>query len=138
MRRLSITLAVLLALAVPVYAQLATGSIYGMVADESGAALPGAAVTLKGAGGTMSTTSGADGRYRFLNLPPGTYTVAVALTGFSTVNRENVVVTVGASIDIPVALKVAQVEETITVTAESPVIDTKKTGTSTNFTQDEL
>jgi hypothetical protein len=138
MRRLTITLAVLLAMAIPIYAQLATGSIYGMVADESGAALPGAAVTLKGTGGASSTTSGADGRYRFLNLPPGAYTVAVSLTGFSTVNRENVVVTVGASIDIPVSLKVAQVEETITVTADSPVIDTKKTGTSTNFTQDEL
>ena len=138
MRRLLITLAVVLGLVGTAHAQLATGSIYGMVTDESGAALPGAAVTLKGTGGTSSTTSGADGRYRFLNLSPGSYTVAVALTGFSTVNRENVLVSTGTTIDIPVALKVAQVEETITVTAESPVIDTKKTGTSTNFTQDEL
>jgi hypothetical protein len=138
MRRLIITLVVALGLAVPAYAQLATGNVYGMVADESGAALPGAAVTLKGSGATMSTTSGADGRYRFLNLPPGSYTVSVALTGFSTVNRENVIVNTGASVDIPVSLKVAQVEETITVTAESPVIDTKRIGTSTNFTQEEL
>jgi hypothetical protein len=138
MRRLVITLIVALGLAVPAYAQLATGNIYGMVADESGAALPGAAVSLKGSGATMSTTSGADGRYRFLNLPPGSYTVSVALTGFSTVIRENVIVNTGANIDIPVSLKVAQVEETITVTAESPVIDTKKVGTATNFTQEEL
>jgi len=139
MRRLVvITLAVALGLAVPAYAQLATGNIYGMVADESGAALPGASVTLKGSGAPMSTTSGTDGRYRFLNLPPGSYTVSVALTGFSTVNRENIIVNTGANIDIPVSVKVAQVEETFTVTAESPIIDTKKTGTATNFTQEEL
>jgi hypothetical protein len=125
-------------LAAPAHAQLAGGNLYGVVQDESGAALPGANVAIAGPGITQSFTAGADGRFRFLNVPPGGYKITVSLTGFTTVVRENVLVTVGANTDIPVALKVAQVEETITVTAESPVLDTKKTGTGTNFTQDEL
>ena len=60
------------------------------------------------------------------------------MAGFATVKRENVIVDIGANVDIPVGMKVATMEETITVSAESPVIDTKKTGTSTTFTQDEL
>ena len=60
------------------------------------------------------------------------------LTGFSTVVREGVVVVVGQNVDLPLTLKVAAVQETITVTGESPIVDTKATGTATNFTQDEL
>jgi hypothetical protein len=128
----------LLLTALPLNAQLAGGTVYGVVADESGAALPGATLTIAGNGPTFTTTSGADGGYRFLNLDPGTYQVTAALTGFSKVVRENVVIVVGANVQIPVRMKVAQLEETITVQAESPVIDARRTGTSTNFTQDEL
>jgi hypothetical protein len=138
MKRTLLTLAVLLGLALPVAAQLATGNIYGTAADESGAPLPGVAVSVKGAAGTVNTISGSDGRFRVLNLSPGSYKVTATLTGFTTVNRENVVVATGTNVDISVGMKVASVEETITVTAETPVIDTKRTGTSTVFNQDEL
>jgi len=138
MKRTLLTFAVLLGLALPVAAQLATGNIYGMVNDESGAPLPGVAVTVKGVTGTFNTVSGSDGRFRVLNLSPGSYKVTTTLTGFSTVNRDNVVVATGSNVDIPVSMKVATVEETITVTAETPVIDTKRTGTATVFNQDEL
>jgi len=138
MKRTLLTLAVLLGLALPVAAQLATGNIYGTASDESGAPLPGVAVSVKGVNGTVNTVTGSDGRFRVLNLSPGSYKVTATLTGFSTVNRENVVVATGTNVDISVGMKVASVEETITVTAETPVIDTKRTGTSTVFTQDEL
>jgi len=138
MKKSLLTLVVLLGLALPVAAQLATGNIYGTVTDESGAPLPGAIVSVTGVNGSSSTTAGSDGRFRVLNLSPGAYKVRTTLTGFSTVNRDNVVVATGTNVDIPVTLKVASIEETITVTAETPVIDTKRTGTSTVFTQEEL
>jgi len=138
MKRISLALVALLAFALPLHAQLATGNIYGLATDESGAPLPGVAVSVKGAAGSFTTTTGSDGRFRVLNLAPGPYKVTAALPGFSTLNRENVQVATGTSVDIQMGMKVATVEETVTVTAETPVVDTKRTGTATVFTQDEL
>jgi len=133
-----LALGLLLLIALPASAQLTGGNIYGTVADASGAALPGASLTLSGTGATLTTTSGADGGFRFLNVAPGSYRVSGSLTGFTTMVRDNIVIAVGSSVTLNLALKVASVEETITVTAETPTIDTKKTGTSTVFTQEEL
>ncbi|HWW92354.1 MAG TPA: TonB-dependent receptor, partial [Vicinamibacteria bacterium] len=138
MKRIALSLAMLLAMALPIHAQLATGNIYGTVTDESGAALPGASVTVKGPGGSFSTVCGADGRFRVLNLDPGAYHVTTALAGFATITREHVVVATGTNVDITIGMKVASVAETLTVTAETPVLDPKRTGTATVFTQDEL
>ena len=119
----------LILLAPGAWAQTASGQIYGVVTDESGAVLPGANVTISGANiGARSTTSGSQGDFRFLNLFPGTYKVNVTLTGFTTVNRE-VKVQTGVNVDLAFNLKVATVEETVTVTAETPIVDTKKQGT---------
>jgi hypothetical protein len=137
-KTLAWSLALLVGLAGTAGAQISTGNIYGNVTDESGATLPGANVTLTGETiGTRTTTSGAQGDFRFLNLDPGTYKLSVALSGFGTVNRE-VNVTSGQNVNLAFGLKVAAVEETITVTAETPVIDTKKTGTGTTMSRDEL
>lgn len=134
----AVALALVTAFALPASAQLATGNIYGTVADASGAVLPGASVTLSGSTiGSRPTVSGSQGDFRFLALDPGSYKISVSLAGFATVQRE-VVVSTGGSVNLSFALKVASMEETLTVEAETPVIDTKKTGTSTNFTQDEL
>ena len=138
MKKLLLAVGLLALCALPAYAQLATGAIYGTVTDESGAALAGANVTLKGGARNVSTTSGTDGRFRFLNLDPATYEVTTSLAGFTTVRREHIVVVTGASVDIVTALKIATMEESITVEAATPVIDTKKVGTGTNFTKDEL
>ena len=132
------TLALALATAPSAWAQFATGNIYGNVTDESGAVLPGATITMTGATiGARSTTAGSQGDFRFLNLDPGSYKLSVALTGFTTVNREVKVVT-GTNVNLTFGLKVATVEETVTVTAETPVVDTKKTGTSVTMSRDEL
>ena len=87
---------------------------------------------------TQTFMTEGSGEYRFLNLAPGPYKITATLSGFTTVVREDVIVAVGRSVELPLALKIATVAETITVVGESPVIDTRATGTATNFTADEL
>jgi Tfp pilus assembly protein PilX len=136
-RTLILALGVALALAGVSFAQVATGNIYGVAKDESGALLPGVAVTLKGETGTKSTVSGADGAFRFLSLDRGNYTLTLALSGFATTVR-NVRVTTGENLDLTFAMKVSGVAETVEVTGESPLVDTKKRGTATTMTSEEL
>ena len=80
---LFLVLALLVGLAPGVQAQFATGNVYGTVTDESGAVLPGAAVTLTSDLGNRSTTTGTQGEFRFLNLDRGRYKVTVAIAGFT-------------------------------------------------------
>ncbi len=137
MKRLGFVLAALLA-AAPALAQLQGGSISGTATDEQGAVLPGVTITVRGLDRTQSAITEGSGQFRFLNLAPGPYIVSAVLQGFTTVVRENVIVEVGRNVALPMALKLASVEETVTVTGESPIIDTKTTGTATNFTSAEL
>jgi len=115
----------------------ATGNIYGTVRDESGAVLPGATATLTGAFGTRTTASGTNGEFRFLNVDHGTQQLKVTLTGFTGVNR-SVVVSTGQNVELGFTLKVATVEETVTVTGDVPVVDTKRIGTATTISKEEL
>jgi hypothetical protein len=80
MKKLLLALALLAAFAMPAYAQLATGNVYGIFTDESQAPMPGATVTLKGPDATRTTTTGSDGRFRFVNINPGMYELTVART----------------------------------------------------------
>jgi hypothetical protein len=120
------------------FAQIQGGSISGTVKDEQGGVLPGVTVTAQGVDATQTFVTEATGEYRFLNLAPGPYKVTAVLQGFTTMVRDSVIVSVGRNVELPLALKVAAVAETITVTGETPVIDTRATGTATNFTSDEL
>ncbi len=120
--------------------QTATGNIYGTVTDESGAVLPGATVSLVATqigGAPRTTTSGTTGDFRFLNLDRGNYKLSVALKGFSTANRE-VVVTTGVNINLDFSMKLAGMGESVTVSGETPMVDTKKVGTATTFGKDDL
>jgi len=120
------------------FAQIQGGTVSGIVRDEQGGVLPGVTVTAQGVDATQTFITEATGEYRFLNLAPGPYKITAALQGFTTMVRDNVIVSVGRNVELPLALKIAAVAETITVNGESPVIDVKATGTSTNFTSDEL
>jgi hypothetical protein len=132
---LALALALAFGLAVSAHAQIGGGNIYGEVHDESQAVLPGASVTLSGPF-TRSTVSTAEGQYRFINVPSGEYTLTVSMDNFTTVSRQ-VVVTTGQNYTIDFELKVAAVEETLLVTAETPVVDTKRVGTMTTITKAE-
>ncbi len=135
--KLGLALVLVVAFLPGLYAQTATGAVYGLVADESGAVLPGAAVTLAGAMGSRTAASGTQGEFRFLNVLPGSYTLTVGLSGFSNVSRAITVIT-GTNVDLSFRLKVAILEETVTVTGEQPIVDTKKTGTGVTLTREEL
>lgn len=137
-RFVALALLALLTVGSEARAQIQGGSINGAIKDEQGGVLPGVLITVQGVDATQTFTTESNGDYRFLNLAPGPYKMTVALTGFSTVVRENIIVAVGRNVELPMTLKIAAVAETITVSGESPIIDTKATGTSTNFTSDEL
>ena len=135
---LGLALGLVAALVPAASAQISTGSIYGKLADEQGGVLPGATITLTGATiGARTTTSGGNGEFRFLSLDPGTYTLSVAMAGFATTQR-SVIVSAGVNVDVSFTARVAGVAETVTVDAETPVIDTKKMGTGTTVSSEEL
>jgi hypothetical protein len=138
MKTITWLLALCLLTAAPALAQVQSGTIAGTVRDEQGGVLPGVTITLTSVDRTAAFTTDAEGRFRFLNLPPGMYKLTLDMTGFAKVVREDIAVSVGTNVDLPITMKVATVQETVTVGGESPVVDTKATGTSTNFTQAEL
>jgi hypothetical protein len=116
----------------------AKGNLYGKVVDEQGGVLPGVTVTLSGQGAPVILTTDARGEFRFLNLSPGTYTVKLDLTGFAVVTRENVAVSLGRNTEIREALKLSTVAAAVTVTSETPVIDTRKVQSGAVMTNEEL
>lgn len=127
----------IVALAVPASAQVFTGRIDVKVADSTGAVLPGVTVELTGQERHSAVTD-ASGEAHFLNLAPGTYNVSAKLQGFGDYANNNIPVTAGGSVPLRVTLSVAGVESAVTVTGEAPVIDPKKTATSTSVTRTEL
>src|SRR5215470_2511689 len=112
-----------------------TGSINGKVADTSGAVLPGVTVsaTSPASMGVQTSVTDGSGNYRFPALPPGTYTVTFELPGFNTLKRENIQIAMGFTAAVNVELAVASLQETVTVTGDSPVIDTSSTRVQQNF-----
>jgi hypothetical protein len=110
-------------------AQSTGGAIEGTVTDESGAVLPGANVTVTnlGTGLIRSATTDATGGYRALLLPIGTYSVQAALDGFATTTRPELTLSLGQTLTVDLSLQLAATAETITVTAEAPVIESTRT-----------
>jgi hypothetical protein len=103
-----------------------TGAIAGVARDTTGAVLPG--VTVEAASPALiekvrTAVTDAQGNYKIIDLRPGTYSVTFTLTGFSTVKREGVELTAGITANINGELKVGSLQETVTVTGESPVVD---------------
>ncbi|HEX7254102.1 MAG TPA: carboxypeptidase regulatory-like domain-containing protein, partial [Thermoanaerobaculia bacterium] len=115
-----------------------TGSIFGKVVDEQGGVLPGVSVIVKGPGAPVTVYSDARGEFRVTNIDPGNYTLTVSLQGFSTVNRENVVVQIGKNTELTIPMKLSAVAATVTVTGEAPILETKRVTTGAQISQQEL
>jgi hypothetical protein len=128
-------------LAVNAAAQGTAASIVGRVTDESGGILPGVTVVASSPAlqvASVTTITDAQGEYRVTPLPIGTYSVEYALSGFRTVRREDIRLTVGFSARIDVALNIGTLEESVTVTGESPLVDVTSTTATTQFTREQL
>src|SRR5204862_7649234 len=124
-----------------VVASAQTSAIAGTVKDTSGAVLPG--VTVEASSPALiekvrSAVTDGNGQYKIEALRPGVYTVTFTLPGFSIVKRENVELTSDFTATINADLKVGTLEETITVSAESPVVDVQNITTRTVMTRDVL
>ena len=130
MRRwMQATLIVILATWGSVGTALAQGSaaaISGMIRDQSGAVLPGAAIQVANqqTGRERNVVTDSEGRYRVPALEVGTYDVQASLAGFKTALQKGVVLTVASEAVVDLALEVGQVAESLTVTAEVPAVQT--------------
>src|SRR4029453_8338416 len=139
MRRASkVVLFLTAALLLPAVA-FSQGTLTGTVRDESSAVLPG--VTVEASSPALiekvraGVTDGA-GQYRITGLNPGTYSLTFRLTGFNLVKREGIELGGTATLTIPIEMHVGSLEETITVTGESPVVDVQTTQRETVLSAD--
>ena len=116
---------------------ISTAQLSGTVKDPSGAAVAGATVTVADAskGLVRTATTDTQGTYQVLQLPPGTYTVSFAATGFTSLRDDNVVLTVGEQAALPATLAVGGVRETVVVNANADVIETQRSSQETTIDQ---
>jgi hypothetical protein len=118
------------------WAQTETGTISGTLTDQSGAVLPGVTATLSSAaliGGVRTTVTNEGGFYKFIALPPGSYDLKFELAGFGTVSRPGVRITANFAARVDVSLGVQKLAETVIVTGEAPVVDSKSTLIATSL-----
>ena len=118
-------------------AEITTGSIQGTVIDEKGGAVPDAGVEVKNLDTDQSktTTTGSEGQYQFLALPPGRYSVTIKKAGFATIVEDNALLTVGQTMTLPVTVKVSAAAEQIVVTAAPTLVDTVNTVSSSTLNE---
>src|SRR5438445_222896 len=125
----TVCIALLAALLLPSFAAAqAAGGIAGVVKDTSGAVMPG--VTVEASSPALiervrSVVTDSEGQYKIIDLRPGTYTVTCTRVGFSTVKREGIELSACFTATVNGELKVGALEETITVTGRSPIVDTQ-------------
>ena len=122
------------------FAQQGQSSIQGKVVDASGASLPGATIliTHEGSGVFRNVVSNSDGSYFATGLVPGPYKVEAELSGFTKFVRGGLLLQVGSSLSLEIKLEIGTLEQNITVTGESPIIDVTSTQVATNISNQEL
>jgi outer membrane receptor protein involved in Fe transport len=125
---LAVAVLALVALAGTVYAQVDTGVMDGRVFDEQRAAMPGVTVTAKNVanGLTRMAVSSATGTFHIEALPAGTYDVTAEIQGFATQLRKGIIVQIGSAVSFDFTMKVGNISETVTVSAESPLVQTTR------------
>ena len=117
----------------------AQATLAGVVRDTSGAVLPGATVEASSPAlieKARTATSDGTGQYRITDLPPGTYTVTFTLSGFNTFQRQDVEVRGSGVIPIHAEMRIGALQETVTVTGETPLVDTQSTRRETVLNAD--
>jgi hypothetical protein len=117
-----------------------TGTIQGRVTDAQGAVLPGVTVTATSpsALGAQTAVTSETGNYRFPAVPPGQYELTFELAGFNSMKRSGIAISLGFTANVNVELALATLQETVTVSGASPVIDTSSTRVQQNFKMDQL
>lgn len=125
----ALLLAAVLSLAVPTSAQIGVGQIVGVVEDPTGAVIPGARITVRhvATGTERELSTNAVGQYRALNLRPGEYEMTVEMTGFGTIKRDGIILTVGQTATIDFTMQVAAAAEVVTVTEDAPITEPDRT-----------
>jgi outer membrane receptor protein involved in Fe transport len=123
----ALVMACLIAIGLPASAQQSTGTIAGRIVDDQGAAVPGVTVTGRNTetGFTRTSVSDAEGSYRLTALPVGTYDLTAELQGFSRIENKGIVLSVGQTLEVSMTLKVASLQESVTVTGETPLIESR-------------
>jgi hypothetical protein len=123
-RKLSVVLA-LIAWSVPTHAsaQDTTGTISGRIVDALGSSVPGVTVTATGPQGDKTAVTDNEGRFTVPFLTPGLYVVHAELQGFNAVDRTDVEVRLGQTVDIPVTMQVGALRETVQVNGTAPTVD---------------
>jgi len=114
------------------------GDIEGRVLDTEENPLPGVNVTLMGSFAPRSTITSQSGHFRFKNVSPGEYICKAELDGFQTYIQEDIVIRIGTNVTLTMKMEQEKLEEEVTVKATLPVVDTKKTGISTNVPEEVL
>jgi carboxypeptidase family protein len=114
--------------------------ITGSVKDSSGAIIPGATVTARNVdtGLTRTAVTEGSGEYRLPSLPPGRYSVAVELSGFSTETRPDIILIIDQTAILNFTLKPAAIAETVTVTGDSPIVDVTRSDVSTSVSTQQI
>jgi hypothetical protein len=138
--RLVRTLCVLLLFATPALAQQGTTELRGRVLDAQGGVLPGVTVTVRNEATGMyrATVSSEDGSYIASGLTPGTYEIVAELQGFKKFNRRGLVLEVGKTVSVEVKMEVGGIAETVTVQADSPLVDVTSKEVGGNITSETL
>src|SRR5512138_783870 len=113
--------------AAPIFGQTFYGSVVGNVRDASGAAMASVPLTLtnNGTGERRTTSTGADGGYRFVNIVPGNYRIGVEQSGFKRYSRDQIVVNVDAAVRVDVLMQVGEVTQVVEVQASVPLLQTE-------------
>jgi hypothetical protein len=119
-------------------AQTGQGSLRGYVKDDQGGALPGVTVTAVSSAIMQPSTAVTDGEgyFRLINLPPGTYTITAELTGFATHKHEDIILRAGANFQVDVTMKIGALQETVTVSGESPMLEVNNPSNVLNISGD--